>query len=393
MRRLTVLKWLAGLLLLQCLAYATPSTGLQPCRVEGMPNELLCGSVSRPLDPDRPDGVRIDVHYLVVPAMARNKQADPVVMLAGGPGQSAISVAPAVLNRLGRLNNRRDLVFIDQRGTGRSAPLQCDDDSHLSLAQSMDMAAQLARLQTCKEKLSKLPYGDMRFFTTTIAMQDFDAVRKALGATQWNLIGGSYGTRAALEYLRQFPDHVRRTVLDGVAPPDQVLPISMSADTQTALDAEFSACEKEVACRRLYPALRAQWDGLLKGLPRAVVVRHPVTGDVVTVTHIRVSEVEAIEDLEGIDEDRTRFDVGYGLCFGHNERKAIAMANLDIACHRDAGNTQLEQSLLLTTDALDSAGFLEHLKLPHYVTFRSMIERKLAVRKMRNNEASAHDGA
>ena len=89
------------------------------------------------------------------------------------------------------------------------------------------------------------------------------------------------------------------------------------------------------------------------------------TGDVVTVTHIRVSEVEAIEDLEGIDEDRTRFDVGYGLCFGHNERKAIAMANLDIACHRDAGHTQLEQSLLLTTDALDSAGFLEHLKLPH----------------------------
>ena len=278
MRRLTVLKWLAGLLLLQCLAYATPSTGLQPCRVEGMPNELLCGSVSRPLDPDRPDGVRIDVHYLVVPAMARNKQADPVVMLAGGPGQSAISVAPAVLNRLGRLNNRRDLVFIDQRGTGRSAPLQCDDDSHLSLAQSMDMAAQLARLQTCKEKLSKLPYGDMRFFTTTIAMQDFDAVRKALGATEWNLIGSSYGTRTALEYLRQFPDHVRRTVLDGVAPPDQVLPISMSADTQTALDAEFAACEKEVACRRLYPALRAQWDSLLKGLPRAVVVRHPVTG-------------------------------------------------------------------------------------------------------------------
>ncbi len=122
-------------------------------------------------------------------------------------------------------------------------------------------------------------------------------------------------------------------------------------------------------------------------------VRHPVTGDVVTVTHIRVSEVEAIEDLEGIDEDRTRFDVGYGLCFGHNERKAIAMANLDIACHRDAGHTQLEQSLLLTTDALDSAGFLEHLKLPHYVTFRSMIERKLAVRKMRSNEASTHDGA
>jgi alpha-D-ribose 1-methylphosphonate 5-triphosphate synthase subunit PhnI len=114
-----------------------------------------------------------------------------------------------------------------------------------------------------------------------------------------------------------------------------------------------------------------------------VVVAHPVSGEAVSVAEVRVTEVEAIEDLDEIGEDRTRFDVGYGLCFGHNERKAIAMANLDIACHRDAGRTQLEQSLLLTTDALDSAGFLEHLKLPHYVTFRSMIERKIAVRKAR----------
>ena len=97
------------------------------CRVEGMPNELLCGVVKRPLDPAHPEGVQIDVHYLVVPAMARNKQTDPVLTLAGGPGQSAIGVAPAVMSRLTRLNNRRDLVFIDQRGTGKSAPLQCAD--------------------------------------------------------------------------------------------------------------------------------------------------------------------------------------------------------------------------------------------------------------------------
>jgi alpha-D-ribose 1-methylphosphonate 5-triphosphate synthase subunit PhnI len=111
-----------------------------------------------------------------------------------------------------------------------------------------------------------------------------------------------------------------------------------------------------------------------------VPVRHPHTGGTVEVGRVRVTEVEAIEDLNGLEEDRTRFDVGYGLCFGHNERKAIAMANLDIACDRDAGRTSLEQSVLLTTDGLDAAGFLEHLKLPHYVTFRSMVERKVAVR-------------
>ncbi|HEY4422137.1 MAG TPA: carbon-phosphorus lyase complex subunit PhnI [Pseudonocardia sp.] len=109
-------------------------------------------------------------------------------------------------------------------------------------------------------------------------------------------------------------------------------------------------------------------------------VKHPHTGAPVTVGHFRATETEAIEDLDGADEDRARFDLGYGLCFGHNERKAIAMANLDIACRRFGRDTPLEQLLLLTVDGLDSGGFLEHLKLPHYVTFRSMVDRKLAVR-------------
>ncbi|MEV6056572.1 carbon-phosphorus lyase complex subunit PhnI [Streptomyces sp. NPDC052107] len=109
-------------------------------------------------------------------------------------------------------------------------------------------------------------------------------------------------------------------------------------------------------------------------------VRHPHTGNPVTLGEFRVTEAEAIEDLDGADEDRTRFDVGYGLCFGHNERKAIAMANLDIANRRFGRSGPLEQLLLLTVDGLDSGGFLEHLKLPHYVTFRSMVERKQAMR-------------
>jgi alpha-D-ribose 1-methylphosphonate 5-triphosphate synthase subunit PhnI len=112
-------------------------------------------------------------------------------------------------------------------------------------------------------------------------------------------------------------------------------------------------------------------------LPLRVI--HPHTGNPVTVGTFRVTEVEAIEDLDGAAEDRTRLDVGYGMCLGHNERKAIAMANLDIACRRAAG-AELEQVLLLTTDGLDSGGFLEHLKLPHYVTFRSITDRKLAGR-------------
>jgi alpha-D-ribose 1-methylphosphonate 5-triphosphate synthase subunit PhnI len=114
-----------------------------------------------------------------------------------------------------------------------------------------------------------------------------------------------------------------------------------------------------------------------------VRVIHPLTGRPVEIGQVRATEAEAIEDLDGPAEDRTRLDVGYGLCFGHNERKAIAMASLDIAYRRavqSGSGDELEQLLLLTTDGLDSGGFLDHLKLPHYVTFRSIVDRKLAAR-------------
>ena len=267
----TALVWLL-------MAHAAQAAGTTPCRVEGLANEVQCGVVKRPLDPAKPSGVQIDVHYVVVPAMARNKQADAVLLLAGGPGQSAISIAAGVLPRLSRLNNRRDLVFVDQRGTGKSAPLECADETKLPMTEALDAAKEMARLQACQAQLMRLPYGDLRLFTTTIAMQDMDAVREALAVPQWNLIGASYGTRAALEYLRQFPAKVRRTVIDGVAPPDMVLPASFAIDGQAALDAVFAACDKEADCARRYPALRADWQALLKSLPREISITHPVTG-------------------------------------------------------------------------------------------------------------------
>jgi alpha-D-ribose 1-methylphosphonate 5-triphosphate synthase subunit PhnI len=124
-----------------------------------------------------------------------------------------------------------------------------------------------------------------------------------------------------------------------------------------------------------------------------VRVTHPVTGQPVRLGSVRVTEVEAIEDLDGPDEDRGVFDVGYGLCLGHNERKAIAMANLDIAVERDGGQSGLEQSVLMTTDGLDASGFLEHLKLPHYVTFRSMVDRKAAIRAAAEQQAPQQQAA
>lgn len=268
-----------ALLLSQTPAATAADTRPSACRLSGVEHDALCGSISRPLDPARPDGVHIDVHYAVLPALARNKHPDPVFFFAGGPGQSAIALAGPMSRLFARFTNRRDLVLIDQRGTGRSAPLVCDTpDPALPLRQLADPAAMRARLARCRTALQALPQGDLRQYTTAIAMADADAVRQALGAERINVVGGSYGTRAVLEFMRQFPQAVRRAVIDGVAPPDMVLPASIAVDAQSALDALFTACAADPACDRPYPALQDHWRGLIATLPREVTVLHPVTG-------------------------------------------------------------------------------------------------------------------
>jgi pimeloyl-ACP methyl ester carboxylesterase len=250
-----------------------------PCRLPGVEHDARCGSVSRPLDPARPDGPRIDVHYVVLPALARNKKPDPVFFFAGGPGQSAIALAGPMSRQFSRLSNRRDVVLVDQRGTGRSAPLTCDTpDPARPLRELADMDRMREHLARCREALQALPHGDLRQYTTTIAMADADAVRQALGVAQVNAVGGSYGTRAVLEYMRQFPHAVRRAVIDGVAPPDMVLPATIAPDGQAALEALAAACDAEPACASRYPDLPGQWQRLLDSLPREIGVVHPVTG-------------------------------------------------------------------------------------------------------------------
>jgi len=268
--------WLTGL----GLCAAAHAVELKPCWLKGVTHEALCASVQRPLDPAQPQGVKIDVHFAVLPALAHNKLPDPVFFFAGGPGQSAIELAGPVAAQMGRLNNRRDLVFVDQRGTGRSAPLQCESDKQVlrPLGEQLDVQVQIGQLATCRERLLRLPYGDLRRYTTSIAMVDADAVRGALGAPTINLVGASYGTRAALEYMRQFPRAVRRVVLDGVAPADMVLPASFSTDNQAALDGLFDWCAADADCNARYPRLRALWQGLLDGLPRQVRMNNPLTG-------------------------------------------------------------------------------------------------------------------
>lgn len=271
-----------ALLLLPVLAAAAapPAPGLQPCALRGVEHPAWCGQVQRPLDPAAAGGPSIAVHFAVLPALSRQLKPDPVFFIAGGPGQSAVELAGPIGHWLARFSNRRDIVLVDQRGTGRSAPLRCEEDEQpgRELRDSLDPAAQVRSLARCRQALQTLPHGDLRRYTTPLAMQDLDAVRRALGAERIDLVGVSYGTRAALDYLRQFPQAVRRVVLDGVAPPDMALPDSMAVDAQAAFDGLLAWCEADAGCSTRHPRLRAQWQRLLAMLPQEVSVPHPVSG-------------------------------------------------------------------------------------------------------------------
>ena len=246
---------------------------LKPCRVDGFAQQVQCGQIQRPLNPQQAQGRKIALHFIVLAAQDKNKAPDPVFLLAGGPGQSAISVASWIQAVFGKLQRRHDLVFVDQRGTGKSALLACPEEDDLQGIGQKDYA--VMQVLKCKANLEKLPYGDLRFYTTDIAMQDLDAVRAALHYEKINLIGVSYGTRAALEYQRQFPTRVRRSVLDGVVLPDRM---ADDADLQTALNNLLKDCAADVRCQKAYPTLAEDWKSLLASLPVSALLTHPRLG-------------------------------------------------------------------------------------------------------------------
>ncbi len=373
---LLVLVSMIGLLQPRALQAQEARELLQPCRVAGLKMEVKCGVVKRPLDPSRPAATQIDVHFVVVPALARRKLPDPVVFLAGGPGQSAIRLAPVVMGSMARLNNRRDIVFIDQRGTGKSAPLECEREEDLPLAQQVDEGQRDLSLAKCLAHLQALPHGDLRFYNTVLASQDMEAVRLSLKAGPVNLIGGSYGTRAALDYARQFPQAVRRSVLDGVAPPDMVLPRSFSADGQAALEALFVHCEKEAACAKAHPQLRAQWARLLADLPKSVLVEHPLTGQGEQVTLSRdivlawaraplYSPVTASALPQAIDDAvRGRFSglLTLGVGLGGSRSTAItAGMHLSVVCAEDMPGMATSREVPGNEFGLESARMYERM--------------------------------
>ncbi len=274
----------------------------EPCRVKGFDIEIRCARIPVPEDREarqggKSEGRKIDIHVAILPAKSDRKKPDPVFIFAGGPGQSAIEVGPRVLSALGRLNRERDLVFVDQRGTGKSNKLACKVEEKDSLEGFGTDAEVRKFMEGCLAEARK--HADPAFYTTTLAMQDLDDVRKALGYDKINLWGASYGTRAALEYVRRFPQHTRTATLDGMAPFDIALPLSFIPDSHASLDAMLKACEKEPACAKAFPNLETELTQLVQSLdanPRRVMVQHPRTGEPIKV---RVSGALVLGGIRG----------------------------------------------------------------------------------------------
>ena len=250
---------------------------LHPCATDEGPTDAYCGTYQVFENRETRQGRTIDLKIVVLPALGNEPKPDPLFFLAGGPGQGAAQMARPLRDVFRRVQADRDIVRVDQRGTGKSRGLECksDDDSLAALSEPIETS--MARLRKCLEGLD----ADPRFYTTTIAMDDLNDVRQHLGYDRINIYGGSYGTRAALVYLRQQEPTVRSLVIDGVAPPDMRLPLFMARDGQRALDKLLADCDADDTCRTKYPRLAERLRNLIAALDKAPVtarLTHPRTG-------------------------------------------------------------------------------------------------------------------
>lgn len=246
--------------------------------------EAQCGTLDVAENPAKPKGRRIALNIAWLPSSEDGSKApDPVFMLAGGPGQSAIESYPQVAAAFREVTKDRSVILVDQRGTGKSNPLQCPQAEDLDAISGDEAAARKAAItmaESCRDRLSTR--ADLRFYTTTDAVRDLDAVRQALGVDVIDLLGISYGTRVAQHYAMRYPAHTRAIVLDSVAPNTIFLGNDFARNLESALDLQFGRCGKTPACAEALGNPRERLNTLMRTLredPPLVAYRDASTGE------------------------------------------------------------------------------------------------------------------
>lgn len=239
-----------------------------------------CGTLAVPLDPGNPTGETIDLFVARITAVSDEKDPDPFTVIAGGPGDASTRFFAMGRNAFNEILQTRDIILVDQRGTGRSAPMTCPNMTELE--------EDPERIPTTEESIAAAIQcldefeHDPAFFTTSAAVHDLDRVRAAFGAEEINIYGISYGTRVAQHYVRRYPEHTRRVILDGLVPASATLGPDIPLLSDAALRALFRRCDADDDCRSTFPDLERRFDEMLDELrldPRRVTILHPRTAE------------------------------------------------------------------------------------------------------------------
>lgn len=237
-----------------------------------------CGSLAVLEDDNDPNSATITLNILRLPAINPVPKTDPLIIIAGGPGQSAVGIAEQLYYTFEEVRKNRDVIFIDQRGTGQSNPLVCK--GLMGMDQRLPLHEQKTTMQSALTACIAEYGAHLEFYTTPHAVRDLEAVRLALGYQQVNLWGVSYGTRVALEYMRRYPAAVRTSVLDGVAPANIALPWSAEEDALASLEKIHQQCASSADCAARYGDLLQQAWAVAERLQQQSVmveIEHPAT--------------------------------------------------------------------------------------------------------------------
>ena len=272
---------------------------LMPCEVPGTrpgaKEKALCGSYAVFENRATNRGRKITLKIVVFPATGPRKEADPLFYIPGGPGSSATEEAPFIAAQLAKIRASRAIVYLHPLGTAVTYPLPSDLHNPTDLQSYFGDYFPLDAVRTCRKQLEQK--ADLKLYTTPVAMDDLDEVREALGHKQINIYAGSYGTRAALDYLKRYSKHVRAVIMQGVSPTDQFMPRDFPQHTERALNGILDECVADAACKAAYPNLRSEvrsvLERLLKG-PVAVEMKDPKTGTQAKIQFSRELAAEAI---------------------------------------------------------------------------------------------------
>ncbi len=294
-----------------------------------------CGNLRIPENPAEPRGRMISLRVARVPAINRRKQQDPLFVLAGGPGMAATTFYALASFAFARVHRDRDIVLVDQRGTGQSNALNCtfDDDAlyRATVAEIGDVT------RRCLESLRS--QADPRFYTTSVAVQDLDRVRTVLGYAKINLYGSSYGTRVAQHYMRRFPAFTRHVILDGVVPPQRKLGPATALDAESALMRILQRCRVTAECYKAFGDPQASYLAV-----RAALGNHPVA---VSLADPRTGEPTRF--------DFTSYHLSVVLRLGSYTAEQAALLPLALHSAEHADYTAMAAQFLMANRSIDEA--------------------------------------